>query len=568
MIKNPKSEGDFRLQQYSASNSCTTIPDRINQANIQESIPEETYPQTQTQEITYSFYNVRQMLQKEFGLNIELPYQQQFTKQELDQLLEKYKPEQPIQKLEESNTNKDSKLVDLFMDRLNKKFYFDAQEITNIEFSDDDPLNIYIDIFKYFVKFKDRQQNKNDFRSLIEQKDQLQEPSDCFQMWHRKIYYSKSRKNQLRPYGVTLSYENLEKNEETQIINQQRSQNLIRNVAILICTFSFMKIRDLGKLDPDIIPIVKVAINIQSDTNLDKYDYKNFYSNENNLSSINQISSQSYDIINKSYNFAQSNTRQIQNIKEASLRLAYYRQNFLQIQQMCKDIKHADPYVQLILNFFGMDDKQFQEYILKDDNKLHFNDRFILTLLYCDNNKLNEFFSKKKPLDQIIIYGAVEKRSVECLKLYFEETQDIQLVGIISAHLYLLENKDPQLLLWFQDYRNFLNSKQLYKVRMIIENQIKELQNKNSPLLIEELLLNKQSQIVQYCQCNSIANPECLSCLTLYPKCSICYNPIQNQFYVVCLMCRHGGHEKHIQEWFNIYDQCPYKKCQCYCKYE
>lgn len=47
-----------------------------------------------------------------------------------------------------------------------------------------------------------------------------------------------------------------------------------------------------------------------------------------------------------------------------------------------------------------MDDKQFQvyyviniqEYLLKDDNRLHFEDRIVLTLLYCDDNRLNEFF--------------------------------------------------------------------------------------------------------------------------------------------------------------------------------
>ncbi|CAD8046718.1 unnamed protein product [Paramecium primaurelia] len=570
MIKNPKSEGDFRLQQYSASNSCTTIPDRINQPNIQESIPEESYPQAQPQEITYTFYNVRQILQKEFGLNIELPYQQLFTQQEFDLLLEKYKPNQPIQKVDENIGNQDQQLMDLFMDRLKKKFYFDAQDIINIEFSDDDPMKVYIDIFKYLAKHKDKQYNRSsincDFRLLIEQKEQSKEQSESFQMWHRKIYNNKYRRNQLKQNGFNPVYDHHEKLVEPQVINQQRSSNYLRNVAILICTFSFTKITDLAKLDPDIVPILRVAINIQSDIIKDRSDCNNFYSSDNNLSQINQISSQNYEKINKPGNFAKSYTSQISNILETPLRQAFYKQNFQQIQQMCKDIKHDNPYMQLILNFFGMDDKQFQDYLLKDDNRLHFEDRIVLTLLYCDDNRLNEFFQKKKPLDQMINYGALDKKSVECLKLYLEETKDIQLVGILSAHLYLLENKDIQLLTWFQEYRNFLNSKQLYKERMIIENQIKEFQNKNSQ--IEDLLLSKQQQIVQYCQCNSIANPECLSCLTLYPKCSICYNPIQNQFYVVCLICRHGGHEKHIQEWFNIYDQCPYKKCQCYCKYE
>ncbi|CAD8140415.1 unnamed protein product [Paramecium octaurelia] len=572
MIKNPKSEGDFRLQQYSASNSCTTIPDRINQTNIQESIPEESYPQAQQQEITYTFYNVRQILQKEYGLNIELPYQQLFTQQEFDLLLEKYKPDQPIEKFDESNGNKEQKLVDLFMDRLKKKFYFDASDIVNIEFSDDDPMKIYIDIFKYLVKQKDKQYNRSsinsDIRIQFESKEQPKEQSDSCQMWHRKVYYNKYRKNQLKLNGFNLVYDYHEKLVEPLIINQQRSTNYIRNVAILVCTFQFTKITDFAKLDQDIIPILKVAINIQSDISKDRSDCKNFYSSDNNLSQINQISSQNYEKINRSNNFAKSGTSQISNILETPLRQAYYKQNLQQIQQMCKDIKHTDPYMQLILNFIGMDDKQFQEYLLKDDNRLHFEDRMILTLLYCDDKLLNEFSLKKKPLDQIINYGALDKRSVDCLRLYLEETRDIQLVGILSAHLYLLENKDIQLLTWFQEYRNFLNSKQLYKERMIIENQIKDFQNKNPPLLIEDLLLSKQQQIVQYCQCNSIANPECLSCLTLYPKCSICYNPIQNQLYVVCLICRHGGHEKHIQEWFNIYDQCPYKKCQCYCKYE
>lgn len=34
-----------------------------------------------------------------------------------------------------------------------------------------------------------------------------------------------------------------------------------------------------------------------------------------------------------------------------------------------------------------------------------------------------------------------------------------------------------------------------------------------------------------------------------------------------CNKCKHGGHYKHLNQWFNVYKykQCPVKNCNCYC---
>ena len=32
-----------------------------------------------------------------------------------------------------------------------------------------------------------------------------------------------------------------------------------------------------------------------------------------------------------------------------------------------------------------------------------------------------------------------------------------------------------------------------------------------------------------------------------------------------CMNCKHGGHLKHLAEWFNIHSKCPFAHCKCTC---
>lgn len=45
------------------------------------------------------------------------------------------------------------------------------------------------------------------------------------------------------------------------------------------------------------------------------------------------------------------------------------------------------------------------------------------------------------------------------------------------------------------------------------------------------------------------------------------YNPnlALDQWFVWCEYCRHGGHKKHISDWFEENEECPVSNCHCNC---
>ncbi|XP_667103.1 SD02907p [Cryptosporidium hominis TU502] len=49
--------------------------------------------------------------------------------------------------------------------------------------------------------------------------------------------------------------------------------------------------------------------------------------------------------------------------------------------------------------------------------------------------------------------------------------------------------------------------------------------------------------------------------------CSICLEPVFG-LYTRCLSCKHGGHIKHIKDWFEDRTICPMVNCKCKCVLE
>ena len=82
----------------------------------------------------------------------------------------------------------------------------------------------------------------------------------------------------------------------------------------------------------------------------------------------------------------------------------------------------------------------------------------------------------------------------------------------------------------------------------------------------------------------------CPKCSHNLPACSLCHLPIitfkRNQIkaqnnniisneketqenndnkFVFCTKCLHGGHLEHYEEWFSEFNICPVSKCECLC---
>ncbi|KPI83715.1 hypothetical protein ABL78_7247 [Leptomonas seymouri] len=60
-------------------------------------------------------------------------------------------------------------------------------------------------------------------------------------------------------------------------------------------------------------------------------------------------------------------------------------------------------------------------------------------------------------------------------------------------------------------------------------------------------------------------------CSTTTTRCSVCLEPVRlgscdvSSAFAWCTSCRHGGHSRHLQEWFLTHRRCPIDGCDCHC---
>ena len=66
----------------------------------------------------------------------------------------------------------------------------------------------------------------------------------------------------------------------------------------------------------------------------------------------------------------------------------------------------------------------------------------------------------------------------------------------------------------------------------------------------------------------------CPKCKYKFTKCSVCACPIKlsqnsnNECFVFCNKCSHGGHYDHYKGWFKEFNECPNSRCDCRCQQE
>jgi len=74
----------------------------------------------------------------------------------------------------------------------------------------------------------------------------------------------------------------------------------------------------------------------------------------------------------------------------------------------------------------------------------------------------------------------------------------------------------------------------------------------------------------------------CPGCNKGLPRCCLCLLPLTcaiptpseseqspnlpfDDWFTWCQTCRHGGHAKHLQDWFSLHLECPVADCRCKC---
>lgn len=195
---------------------------------------------------------------------------------------------------------------------------------------------------------------------------------------------------------------------------------------------------------------------------------------------------------------------------------------------------------------------------------------------------------------QTLILSGFTQDSPQVLLKYYENTGDLQTVGILSIYAQLSLRSDI-LDMFVSSYKFQLNRMELFNARCLLEIE-------------ESKLLEKKKEKGKCIRCyycgNSIAlgditgspaiakrgDPQsvsklllnhCPSCPASLPKCCVCLNNLKSinpyftvdkgkvlettDFFTWCEKCHHGGHSSHILEWFNTMSECPSYGCGCLC---
>ncbi|KAL4501630.1 hypothetical protein ABPG72_018681 [Tetrahymena utriculariae] len=317
------------------------------------------------------------------------------------------------------------------------------------------------------------------------------------------------------------------------------------------------------------------------------------------------------------------------NIVNNDLRYNIVQNELNFISNLLKDIKFNNPYLTALARFLNNDEPQerVKEIIQLDGIEIF--DKIAFALRFLNDENILTYFTDlvKKAEDEgilecLILVGK-DQKAIDIIQAFIDNTRDIQTAGLLSAHLNLHKYEPSEnLQKWFKNYKILLNNMNLFEKRITLDKEFKNLkqllcktdqeQNKSSfkgsKIFLEckqcNNCLDNKTQLDNiirrrstrgYAALVQVSKPMigvCPSCCVMLPVCCVCLlscelvNPYiqfnrnrqqQNQMggqienlnleegIVWCQSCNHGGHYKHILEWFQDFDICPVSDCSCKC---
>lgn len=295
-------------------------------------------------------------------------------------------------------------------------------------------------------------------------------------------------------------------------------------------------------------------------------------------------------------------------------------------QNIGKSIKNKmdDVYLKSIIYFLTSENVSYYDEILYE-NGLKLCDRLAFALIFLPDHELDEYIIKQTKLfvEQGNILGllfvGLTEDALKLMQNYVERTSDIQTVSLIVLNA--LPNpfyKHERVQIWIQNYKDFLDRLRLWNLTAKFNIQWRKglPDSEETPCqtfvncnfcgfnissLLQMTTSNKlQSSSQQHCGRVSISAASnkkriqsCPNCTKPLPRCSLCsanlgtptsfYSHSKNpedelkindsvkklspfeQWFSWCMYCRHGGHSKHLLEWFSSHLECPVSGCSCKC---
>lgn len=266
-------------------------------------------------------------------------------------------------------------------------------------------------------------------------------------------------------------------------------------------------------------------------------------------------------------------------------------------KRFCTTSIHSltDPYLKAMFGFLA-GDNNYHTVLYESD--ITVDDKVALACVYLADNKLKEYMSrlakdlcKQGNLDGLLLTGN-SPEGLKLLEKYNNNTGDIQSTTLIAVRAFHNEINSVAVLNWILNYRNLLNTWKLWFQRCDFDIMVaKYKKDKPPPQIyvscnycgknISAHMRNLRTQ--QYSRLNVAGTSNkltaCPHCRKPLPRCTVCLmnmgEPVDDEdsdkprsfdsWFAWCQYCRHGGHAKHITNWFAEHVECPQVGCTCRC---
>ncbi|ENN79182.1 hypothetical protein D910_02334, partial [Dendroctonus ponderosae] len=243
--------------------------------------------------------------------------------------------------------------------------------------------------------------------------------------------------------------------------------------------------------------------------------------------------------------------------------------------------KIADPYLKALFSFLLSENHNY-DCVLKD-TKIAVDDRVGFALVFLSDHKLADYLNKlsaelcdKGNLDGLLLTGNSPK-GLKLLQNYLDDTADIQSTTLIGVRAFPQELDSPNVKNWIENYQELLNQWKYWFERAEFDLMLVKYKNerptpqvymsctycgKNISAHLRTLKNQQFSRINVAGSSNKLTGcphcrkplPRCIICLMTMGTCIAEIKGIKPQsfdnWFTWCQSCRHGGHSRHLTNWF------------------
>ncbi|KAL6067851.1 GATOR complex protein MIOS [Balamuthia mandrillaris] len=286
-------------------------------------------------------------------------------------------------------------------------------------------------------------------------------------------------------------------------------------------------------------------------------------------------------------------------------------------KETCSELvdQFQSSYLKACFEFLSSPSKTFTDILLHYDD-MSLRDRIAFACRFLPDTELKTYITevtnlaiKGGKLEGMLLTG-LTPMGVDLLESYINITGDVQTACLLMMNVVPKQFTDERVYRWMECYRGLLDVWQLWHERAMLDVACVAYMDTIKPpaqvyarcnfcghtLSLGMITPGKLSRATRSFGLTRPTNlsdkkqkiSSCPNCNKPLPLCAVCLlpfgcsTPIFNRrgkestywsegnsafgdWFTWCQTCRHGGHAKHIMDWFSSHEECPVTDCNCKC---